>query len=161
MFLCRDCRASYPIVSGIAILLPADAHVGHFTDTTADTASEGPLVRNLIDLVFNGQHDAALASLVLPPSNPSKLRLARAVTRRLRPHKPARSEMAVARLARKRWKKRVPRTITDPNATAVEAFDAYYRRPNNPELGRCFTYRLRQPRHLAALAVAQLLDKDA
>lgn len=161
---CSGCGAEYPVVAGIAIMLPANARVNHMADTTADTESAGPTVSSILELVRRGELDSALASLILPPSGRAKFHRIRRIVERtgvpLASRALTRIEILAARLFRQRWHRHVVNVLTDPAASAVDAFAAYYRRPFSRELGVYFTHRFAQPRHFAGLAVAQFLNDD-
>jgi SAM-dependent methyltransferase/uncharacterized protein YbaR (Trm112 family) len=178
---CPECKFDYPVVDGIAILMAPHESVDAKYETTALTLLEGPKVWDVtaalqagepvraLSLLFNPsaldgnwfpQLDLKSAGERRPASSPSAAkpqpaRLGRAVRKVQTRGKRAAAKYALphARLRLADFLK-----VNEDSLSALDVIDLYYRQFSGAENFNYFAYRFGQPRHLAALSLASLLD---
>jgi SAM-dependent methyltransferase/uncharacterized protein YbaR (Trm112 family) len=179
---CPECRFDYPVVDGIAILMAPHESVDAKYETTALTLLEGPKVWDVTAALQAGEPIRALSLLfnpsaldgnwfppldlksergerspAAPPAGakPERARLARAVRKvRIR----GKRAMAKHTLPHARLRLADFLKVNEDSLSALDVIDLYYRQFSGAENFNYFAYRFGQPRHLAALSLASLLD---
>jgi ubiquinone/menaquinone biosynthesis C-methylase UbiE/uncharacterized protein YbaR (Trm112 family) len=179
---CATCQFEFPVVEGIPIMMAPHESVDSKFETTALTLIEGPKVADLTAALHANDSVRAFAMLF----NPSKLDgdwfppLEPLANGDAEPEngtaEPANEyENRVQRFARKvgRRSKRALAKVILPHArlrvadyfkvheaslSALDVIDLYYRQYSGTETYNYFAYRFGQPRHLAALSLASLLN---
>jgi SAM-dependent methyltransferase/uncharacterized protein YbaR (Trm112 family) len=184
---CTSCKVEFPVVAGIPILMAAHETIDSKFETTEITMLDGPRVADLLAMLKQGNTLQALASLL----NPSKLggdwfpsldlaavrdgavggsmifegdggsggpRLKRVARRAKRV---ARRTLGKFVLPRARVRLATFLGQHQPEMSALDVIDLYYRRYSGTETYNYFAFRFGQPRHLAALSLAlPLLETD-
>lgn len=181
---CAQCRFEYPVIASVALILGPDEFVDIKAETTAHTLFSGPQVRDLAALVKAGDPLRALALLLGPtsakgdlfpelrvpaPENDTAPGLRKnhrpLVNREVKIRRGGRLVRAVQSFQRRRALPRARLRIAHfletqrDRLSAMDAIDLFYRQYSGVETANYFAYRFGQPRHLAALSLASLLDR--
>jgi len=142
----------FPVVDGIPIIQRSP--VGMFEHTRGTAQVKGIAVHEVVRLIESGETLMALLECLAVPVLPAVLW--RALGWRLS-HSHAAVRFA-RQLGRNKFKAQVLSSRNE--VSAREVFEFYYQPggPLDPELGHYFVRRFGQPRHVAALALAALID---
>lgn len=186
---CTDCKAEFPVVAGIPLLLPADSRTDIYAETTQEVLIQGAQISDISTAIRNADKVKALALLLNPlnltaPSwaftlpEPEELPSRRkscvspaAPTKKGKETGKQRLSMPLRLLYRRcraryrkfmlpRWQLKLAHYLQrhEDQLSAFSVIDLYFNRFCGPtEIGPYFQCRFGQPRHLAALSVAQLM----
>jgi ubiquinone/menaquinone biosynthesis C-methylase UbiE/uncharacterized protein YbaR (Trm112 family) len=178
VLVCVSCGFEYPVIAGIPIMMAAHETVDLKFETTALTVLDGPRVADLVEMLKQGAHEKAFASLMnpselsgslfpplechteygsrqaeapAPATGSTAMRLKRAGARASRV-----AARRFGKLLLPRARARMASFLVDHEAemSAVDVMDLYYRRYSGAENFFYFAFRFGQPRYLAALALA-------
>jgi ubiquinone/menaquinone biosynthesis C-methylase UbiE/uncharacterized protein YbaR (Trm112 family) len=182
---CRECNFEYPVIDGIPILMAPHESVDSKFETNALTLLKGPTVGSLSWVLKAGEPIRAMSLLFNPSklggdwllpldASATVANQARPATR-IEGDQPSgyggRLERAARKIRREAQKAAAPFVL--PHArlrladylaghgsslSALDVMDLYYRCYSGTETFNYFAYRFGQPRHLAALSLACLLD---
>ena len=183
LLACSECAFEYPVIGGVAIVQGPDDVVDIKAETTASTTLRGPRVRDLIQLLHSGDPVRALSLLLGPTSTEGNLfpKLAvpddvdRPPASRNFHRKPVGRKIhlrhggRILRLAQFLYRRqvlpsaqyRLARFLESQgrNLSALDVIDLYYRQYSGVEAFNYFAFRFGQPRHLAGLSLAMMLER--
>lgn len=170
---CAGCRFAFPVVAGIPIMMAPHETLDSMYETSAQAFLPGPRMDHLVALIRGNQPAQALALLL----NPSKLNgdwffsfersgakeralLGDGNSRSLKTRVRNKARKALAKHVLPRARQRFAEFLLEHEAelSAMDVLDFYYRRFSGTESFNYFAYRFGQPRHLAGLGLASLLD---
>jgi len=179
---CPGCGFEFPVISGVAILLGPDDYVDVKSETTASTLLTGPRIRDLVQLLKDGEAMRALSLLLGPTGAKGELFPELKVPRgdgegaggpRKVNSKPAGRDIRIRGIGRiQRLTRSLYRSQFLPRAqlrlaqflethgaslSALDVINLYYGQYSGVETSNYFAYRFGQPRHLAGLSLASLM----
>jgi hypothetical protein len=152
--------------------------------TTGEVAYRGPRVQTLVDLLKSGQHVRAMSLLLAPVPDAGKLfpRFRFSIspptngqrraatenqsTRRRQLRLPGIMSRIAGRLSRGFWEPRAKMRLAEflynnrDRLSARDVIDIYFRQFSGVEIANHFEFYFGQPRHLAHLATAALLERS-
>jgi len=158
---CSGCHNVYPVISGIPVFRMIEERVDVMEQTRNKFARIGPPLKALIAQIKSANYHDALRSILFAPPEPENFAPAWFSSvpgqRFLRP---VRKWFGKSRLPR--WQKQADYHVDhlEDTMTLRPLMHFFYQRFTKEELYYYFIYKFGQPRHLAALSLASLLNRD-
>ncbi len=160
---CTRCTLRYPVVAGIPIMRRETERVDAKAQTSDRTSFFGPRVLHLVELLESNQPEKAFQCLVTPSSPRFRFPLLPRALRNSSFQRVLRCmEAGIGVIAFPVWRNRAVRRLLemDTSTTAADFLRFYYGGAYRSEMLNYFLYRFGQPRHLAALTLANLFHRE-